>query len=100
MKAKLKKRQEETAKRLIQRVSWVTNISIEKMKSKSKKREIVRARYLAIGLIRTSTMLNQVEVGELFNRDHSTISSAETYYNNPPITDKAFIKLKNAFKGI
>lgn len=76
-------------------VSQVTGISRKQLKSKARKREIVRARYMAIGLIRKGTGLSQTVVGNIFSIDHSSVSAAERYFTNPPMNDIEFLTLKN-----
>lgn len=50
-----------------------TTINYFQIKSKSRKREIVEARYIAIHLINKYQMNTLVNLGKIINRDHSTI---------------------------
>lgn len=47
-------------------------VTVEEMKSKTRRREVAYARYTAMRLIRENTKLLLSEIGELFGRDHAT----------------------------
>tara|TARA_A100001015_G_scaffold282527_1_gene346890 strand:- start:610 stop:1998 length:1389 start_codon:yes stop_codon:yes gene_type:complete len=48
-------------------------ISLAELKSKSRKKEIVNIRDMAIFLMKDLTQLSLMEIGDLFSRDHATI---------------------------
>ena len=64
-------------------VSDVTNISIEQMKSKSRKREVVYARNICCKLLKEFTSFSLKSIGLILGgRDHSTIIHAIGSYDN------------------
>jgi chromosomal replication initiator protein len=48
-------------------------LSVDEVIGKSRKREIVKARFIAIYIIRMETDFKLSAIGRIFNRDHSTI---------------------------
>jgi len=74
---------------IIEAVSTVTGITHEAMKSHSRKREIVEARFIAMWFIKEETALSLKEIGGCFGgRDHSTAIHAIQTINDLLITDK------------
>lgn len=59
---------------IIKNVAKYFRISISEIKSKSRKKELVLARNIAIFLVKTNTSLSLTEIGKFFSkRDHATI---------------------------
>lgn len=63
------------------------NITIKEIKSQSRKNRIVIPRMLSMYLLREKTLLTLVEVGEVFNRHHTTAIAAITSSRNMIETD-------------
>jgi chromosomal replication initiator protein len=63
------------------------NISMDQIKSKSRKNEIVIPRLLTMHILRSNTLLTLDEIGIAFNRDHTTVISAIRSTNNMLETD-------------
>ena len=59
----------------IAEVSAATGVGITSLQSKSRMRDIVRARWAAMWLLRAQG-LSTPHIGRLFNRDHSTVMHA------------------------
>ena len=54
-------------------IEHVTGYNYTKLKSKSRKHEIVLARFVCYKLLRQYTKLSLLQIGNTFNRDHTTI---------------------------
>jgi len=66
-----------TPSRIVNIVTGLTGISLEQMRSKSKKREIVIARHNAMYFIRKKyPKYSTIKIGKFFNRDHATVLNA------------------------
>ena len=63
------------------------NISMDDIKSKSRKSDIVIPRLLTMHILRSNTLLTLDEIGIVFNRDHTTVISAIRSTNNMLETD-------------
>lgn len=61
---------------IIQKVSIVTGVSKEAILSRSRSKETVMARHMAIYLIRKHKKMKVEDIGALFKRDHSNITYA------------------------
>ncbi len=59
--------------RVIEAVSGITDVPIARILGPGKRVDEVAARQAAIHIIRKRTSLSSTEIGQLFNRDHSTI---------------------------
>jgi chromosomal replication initiator protein len=82
-----------TPEDIIIAVCAVTDITRDQIVSPSRKREIVEARHIAIGLILQSFRnIGLKEVGRMFNRDHSTVIYARETYRDLMETDRDFRK--------
>ncbi len=69
----------------------IVNVSIDDMQSKTRKREIVQARQLAMFFARTMTKQSLSAIGsQIGNRDHATVLHAEKTVKNLVETDKGF----------
>ena len=79
-----------TPEEIIKVVSRVTKIPIKQMQSKSRKREVVTARQIAMYFMVKETKLSEVRIGARFNRDHSTVNWAKTTVNNLVRFDKDY----------
>lgn len=64
------------------------NITIKEIKGPSRKNRIVIPRMLTMHLLREKTLLTLAEVGEVFNRHHTTAISAITASRNLLETDQ------------
>lgn len=62
--------------RVLREVSEQYGISVDDLTSKRKTDTIANARHTAIYLIRTLTDVSLKKIGEIFNRDHSTVLSS------------------------
>ncbi len=58
---------------IIAKVTEKFGISVEELKSKNKQRRIADARQVCMYLIREMTDLSLPRIGEIFNRDHTTV---------------------------
>lgn len=65
-----------TAGRIIQIVAEQTGVSAKAMVARNRTQAVVDARWVAMGLIRSSTKLSSTEVGEMFGRDHGSVLHA------------------------
>ena len=66
-----------TPKFIIETVAKHSGCTVEELKSKDRHRRLADLRHIAIWLILKNTRLTLKEVGELFERDHSTILHAK-----------------------
>jgi chromosomal replication initiator protein len=64
--------------------------SVDKMKSKSRNREDVEARQVAMWWYITNEHFHYSQVGRMFNRDHATASHAMKQVENLKQTDHNF----------
>jgi chromosomal replication initiation ATPase DnaA len=62
-----------TKNQIIAVVESVTGFTIEQMKSASRKRPLVYARYCLMCFIRNRTGLSLNKIGDMLGRDHSTV---------------------------
>ena len=62
--------------RILAAVSKRHGVSIEDVKSKKKTDNIANARHLSIYIIKKLTDLSLMDIGKIFNRDHSTVHSS------------------------
>ncbi len=68
---------------IIRRVSDMNKVTVEDIKSKSRKREIVEARNISIIIIKDNfPRMSQKTLGKIFGRDHSTVSSSIEKHND------------------
>lgn len=67
-------------------------VSEDELKSKSRKREIVIPRQIAMHIIKERTVMSLKAIGIVFNRDHSTVIFAINTVNDLIETDKGFRK--------
>lgn len=58
---------------ILHQVSKMTGISIEELKSKSRKREVVDARFVYYRRAKEKTRHSLIEIGKLVHRDHTTV---------------------------
>ena len=63
------------------------NISMDEIKSKSRKGPIVIPRLLTMHILRSNTLLTLDEIGIAFNRDHTTVINAIKSTSNMLETD-------------
>lgn len=88
-------------------VSEATEISMEALKSKSRKREIVEARQIAMAIMCKERCGSLAEIGFFFGgRDHSTVIHARNTVTDLMFTDKSFhtkyrlcVQYANSMKG-
>jgi len=62
---------------IINMIKTEFDVTFEQLESKSRKREIVWARQSAMYLISRHTEMILSDIGQCFNRDHSTVSHAK-----------------------
>ena len=70
------------ADNIVNEISQYYKLGVDLIKGKSRKREIVKARFIAIYLIRSDTDFTLSAIGRMFNRDHSTILYSIRIINN------------------
>jgi len=58
---------------IVKIISFETGISIESMKIKTRKREVVEARQIAMWMLKRHTKLNLAAIGEYFENDHEHV---------------------------
>jgi len=76
---------------IIQAVCMALEVTKDQLVSPTRKRPIVVARQIAIGLIRKyNPEATLVNIGKLFNRDHSTIIYAQRTFDDLNGRDKVF----------
>lgn len=63
------------------------NITVDQIKSKTRKGPIVIPRLLTMHILKSNTLLTLKEIGIAFNRDHTTVISAIRSTNNMLETD-------------
>ena len=78
------------AQMIIERVSWFTEQDIMQ---RTKKRDVVEARQIAMYIILEKHILTQREISELFDMNHSTVAHAIKTVRDLLDTDTTF-KLK------
>ena len=69
------------ADQIIQQIAEKHGVTVEALKGRSRRGSIRAARKDAVRLIYKHTELSTPEIGELFNRDHTTIVHLLTYDN-------------------
>lgn len=84
---------------IVDAVEKVTLVYYSGMDSRSRVREIVEARYIAMALIRQLLPMTHSKVGFLFSRDHSTVTYAIKTVSKWLATDKNFRDKFNAVKS-
>ena len=88
--------------RIIDAVAKEFDVTAEDLKSKKKTDNIARARHTAIYIIRNLTELSYKAIGEIFNRDHSTVINSiekvniniKTVKNEKATIDRLIKKVK------
>ena len=76
-------------------VAHAFNVTKKEMTSKSRKKEFVEARHVAMYLIHKKLNRTQEATGEIFDRDHSTVVHALKKVNNIMETEKDFRRTVN-----
>lgn len=75
-----------------QSVSEYTGIQVPKLESKSRKRELVEARQMAMWLIKKHCTYSLKTIGESFGRDHTTVIHSINTVNDLIKTDYAHLE--------
>lgn len=89
------KKIEHTPEQIIDIVSKYFNLSEKAIKAKTRKREVVVARHLAMFYCKNLTTMSLTAIGDLFGgRDHSTVLYALKVVNDLNATDRDFKKNK------
>lgn len=70
------KRKKTSATAILERISYVTAIPTEFITGKSRKREYVEARHIAMFITLQRTDLSLQKIGQMYGRDHSTVCHA------------------------
>jgi chromosomal replication initiator protein len=73
---------------IMETVETYTGVSIGEMKGRSRKKAIVTARYIAMYLMYKNSNLIYETIGNIFNRDHSTVIHACNEVDNWTFTDR------------
>lgn len=76
------KSEQETIDKVCSVVSKCTGISLEDMKSKARTEEVKEARHICVTFLYIFTTLTKTKLGQLFNRDHSTIVASINVCND------------------
>ena len=77
-----KSEREQLASDIINTVSNYYGISIEDIKGKCRKRKIVKPRQIIVYLLRTKAMMVLSDIGDVLNRDHTTMIHSITCIQN------------------
>lgn len=82
-----------TIEKILKVVCDVLNVSLQDMKTRSRTRELVEARQLAWMTIRITLRTTCVAMGDLFNRDHTSVlhgikTMTNLIQNDPSLFDK------------
>jgi chromosomal replication initiation ATPase DnaA len=87
---------------MIEKISNHLGISLTKLMSKSRQRDICEARHICIGLIsKFDTNITLKTLGALFCKHHATIIHCRRTYENLYETDKNFkIKVTNVINSL
>lgn len=84
---------------IIELITRMTLISIRELQSKTRKREVAEARQIAMYFIKKYTKISLIEIGKIFNRDHSTviysIKNIESLKDSDKNINYLVTKLKN-----
>lgn len=72
----------ETAEKVIESVSKIYDVPVEDIKSKKRSKEISIARHVSVYVIRKITQMPVVDIGKIFNRDHTTILASIDVVSN------------------
>ena len=70
------------ADNIVKEVCQYYSINADQVKGKSRLRDIVKARFMSIYLIKTETDFTLNAIGRMFNRHHSTILHSINTINN------------------
>ena len=81
---------ERTADGVIQYVCGFSGITVGQLKSNSRKRELSEPRQLICYILRKTTKLSTVQIGEIINRDHSDVSTSTKAVANLIETNSAY----------
>ncbi|MGN1095603.1 MAG: chromosomal replication initiator protein DnaA [Eubacteriales bacterium] len=71
-----KEEPEDIANKIVEEISKKYYITPEDLKSKKRSKDVAMARHVAIYTIRTATGMSLKTIGQMFDRDHSTIMSS------------------------
>jgi chromosomal replication initiator protein len=77
-----KSEREELASDILKTVSNYYGVSIEDIKGKCRKRKIVKPRQIIMFLLRTKARMVLSDIGEVMNRDHTTVIHSITCIQN------------------
>ncbi|MBO4213179.1 MAG: chromosomal replication initiator protein DnaA [Clostridia bacterium] len=72
----------ETAEKVIASVSKIYDVPVEDIKSKKRSKEISTARHVSVYVIRKVTQMPVVDIGKIFNRDHTTVLASIDVVSN------------------
>ncbi|QGZ97185.1 chromosomal replication initiator protein DnaA [Mycoplasma sp. NEAQ87857] len=67
---------------IIKEVAKYYNVNIKEVVGKTRISDVVLARHISMNLIHQMLKLTSVEIGKIFNRDHSTVLNAFKKYKN------------------
>ena len=70
-------------------VSGQFNVSVKELQSKSRKKVITTPRQIAMYLARKYTEESLVDIGKIFNRDHSTVLHAIKVVSHKLVRDSS-----------
>ena len=77
-----KSEKEQLAKDILNTVTNYYGVSIEDIKGKCRKRKIVKPRQVIMFLLRTKARMVLSDIGEVMNRDHTTVIHSITCIQN------------------
>lgn len=81
------------AQRILIEVCGETGVKFGQMRSKYRNRDVVMARHIAWVLLSALTDMNTMEMGALFNRDHSTVVLARQRFIGYLETEASTVEL-------
>lgn len=92
----------DTIDRIIECVSRRYNVSVEEIMGKSRKKETKTARNVAMYVVRSVTGISLPQIGQVFDRDHSTVHSninmIESELSSDPVLDATISEIIKEIK--
>lgn len=92
----------ETVQKILGAVCSHYKVSVEDIKSKTKRHEVAEARHCAVYLIRLMTPLSLKQIGQMFERDHSTIKNSvdviERRIMEEPNFEREIAEMRNSIR--
>ena len=90
--------------RIIKQVSEFYGVSVDTLKSNKRTANVAHARHIAVYIIKKLTEKSYQDIGDIFNRDHTTIMSSctkiETEIRTKKNIDRDIKTIINLVKGV